>query len=175
MSEIMPLGEFLQLPVEEAKRVMLELSRNISDQKLACEWSTQANYVRKLRSILGIHKDHSGTVTQVSDIKCEKWPPSFRLRARRQNRANPDKVVQIPLAGVENSEGIGGGKGKGFTFTLEGIFTADELNKRIEVIKSLMATSINSTYALNISLEEIIPGQKPVLQPGLLEPGEMQL
>lgn len=155
MSDILPLEEFLKLPVERAKEVMLDLSRNISDQKLAAEWSTQISYVRKLRCILGIHKDHSGRVTSVSEIKCEKWPPALRLRSR-QTVKEAEKIVPIPLANYELQGDINAQKVKSFTFSLEGIFTAEELNKRIDAIKTLMINSSESKYALSISLEEIV-------------------
>lgn len=156
MSEIISLGEFLKLPVERAKEVMLDLSRSISDQKLAAEWSTQTNYVRKLRCILGIHKDHSGAVTSVSEIKCGKWPPALRLRSR-QTAKESEKVVPMPVANLEPPGDLIARKVKSFTFSLEGIFSAQDLNKLIEAVKTLMTSSTESKYALSISLEEIIP------------------
>ncbi|MGB9792905.1 MAG: hypothetical protein ACPLTR_10080 [Thermacetogeniaceae bacterium] len=143
MDEILPLQEFLRLPVERAKEVMLELSQNISDQQLATKWSTQVTYVRKLRFVLGIHKDHSGRVVSVSNVRCEKWPPVYRLRPRQQIEKKGEKIFPVPRV-------------KGFSFSLDGVFSGEEISKRLDAIKTLMIGSGDKKYVLSVMLEEVV-------------------
>jgi hypothetical protein len=46
--------------------------------------------------------------------------------------------------------------GKGFSFSLEGIFSAGELEKRLESLAVMAACSRSSKYSIRISLQEII-------------------
>lgn len=157
MGDIIVFEDFLKLPGEHARSVLLELSKKTSDQKLAEAWSIHINLVRKLRSILGIQKDHSGTVTGVSEIQLEKWPPTVRMRSRKHAKT-PEKVIQMPGPKTEQSTEVTP-RVKGFIFTLEGIFNAEELRSRIDVIKSLIGSATNN-YIFNISLEEIIANRE---------------
>lgn len=146
MNEILPLQEFLKLPVERAKEIMLDLSQNISDQQLATKWSTQVSYVRKLRFVLGIQKDHSGKVTSVSEVRYEKWPPIYRLRSCQQIERREKKEERT----------FSRPRFKGFSFSLEGIFSGEDISKRLDAIKTLIIGSEEKKYVVNIILEEVV-------------------
>lgn len=152
MGETIALSDFLQLPDTKAKDVMLELS-SISDQKLADEWNVQTSFVRKIRRILGIQKDHSGTVVATTDIMSDKWPPTYRPRRRT---VEVQETMKITEEDIETSEEDATFDTKGFSFSLEGIFLAVELEKRLESLAVMVACSCSSKYSIKISLEEII-------------------
>lgn len=148
MDEILPLQEFLKLPVDRAREIMLDLSQNISDQQLATKWSTQVSYVRKLRFVLGIQKDHSGKVTSLSEARCEKWPPVRRFRSRQQTgrkETKEDKAFPRPRV-------------RGFSFSLDGVFNGEEVGKRLDAIKTFVVGSGEKKYVLSIALEEVVSG-----------------
>lgn len=154
MGETICLDEFLKLPDTRAKDVMLELS-SISDQKLADEWKVQTSFVRKIRRILGIQKDHSGAIVANTDILCEKWPPTYRPRKRRT--VEVQETMKIVDEDLESSdERTFTESSKGFSFSLEGVFTASEIEKRLEALAIMVACSIGSKYSIKISLDEIV-------------------
>ncbi len=154
MGEILTLQELLSLPVEQAKEVMLELSRANSDQKLAATWSTHFTLVRKLRSILGIHKNHSGTIVNVTEILGDKWPPSFRLTTRRHQSRASEKVVVMQAIGEEQI--FAPAAVRGLALSIRGIYSGTELEPRIEAIRALLSGSGNTRYTIDLSLDEVI-------------------
>ena len=151
MGETIALSDFLQLPDTRAKDVMMELS-SISDQKLADEWKVQTSFVRKIRRILGIQKDHSGTVVATTDILSEKWPPTYRPRRRTVEVRETMKITEedIETSEKDSPDSIG------FSFSLEGVFSAVEIEKRLESLAVMAACSRSSRYSIKICLEEII-------------------
>lgn len=151
MGETIALSDFLQLPDTRAKDVMMELS-SISDQKLADEWKVQTSFVRKIRRILGIQKDHSGTVVATTDILSEKWPPTYRPRRRTVEVQETMKITEedIETSEKDSPDSIG------FSFSLEGVFSAVEIEKRLESLAVMAACSRSSRYSIKICLEEII-------------------
>jgi hypothetical protein len=169
MGEVLALKELLSLPVDQAKEVMLELCRTISDQKLAEAWSTHFTLVRKLRSILGIHKNHSGAIIDVTAIQDDKWPPSFRLTTRRHQAGATEKVVVMQSLGEEQDAAphrahpLDGyptrdttRQAGGLTLSIRGTYSGAELEPRIEAIRALLSGSGNSRYAIELSLDEIV-------------------
>lgn len=157
MGEVLALEELLALPVDQAKAVMLDLSRTISDQKLAEAWSTHFTLVRKLRSILGIHKNHSGTIVNITEIQGEKWPPAFRLPARK-TKGRAEKVVVMQGAG-ENTAATPDTEARGLTLSIKGTYSGSELGPRIEAIRSLLSSCTGSRYTISLSLDEAIPSE----------------
>lgn len=158
MGEILALEEMLALPVDQAKAVMLDLSRTISDQKLAEAWSTHFTLVRKLRSILGIHKNHSGTIVNVTEIQGDKWPPAFRLPSRKAGGkagGRREKVVVMQNAADERAA-VPESAVRGLTLSIKGSFSGAELGARIEAIRTLLSNCTGSRYAVDLSLDEII-------------------
>jgi hypothetical protein len=158
MGEVLALKELLALPVDQAKEVMLELSKTISDQKLAEAWSTHFTLVRKLRSILGIHKNHSGTIVNVTDIQGDKWPPAFRLSSRRaggRTGGRTEKVVVMQNA-VDERTAVPQSGVSGLTLSIRGSFSGAELGPRIEAISTLLSNCTGSRYTIDLSLNEVI-------------------
>jgi hypothetical protein len=155
MGEVLALEELLALPVDQAKAVMLDLSKTISDQKLAGAWSTHFTLVRKLRSILGIHKNHSGTIVNVTEIRDDKWPPAFRLPTR-QTRSRAEKVVVMQglIDEVADAPELAV---RGLTLSIRGTYGGVELEPRIEAIRALLANCAGGRYTISLSLDEIIP------------------
>ncbi len=151
MGETIALSDFLQLPDTRAKDVMLELS-SISDQRLADEWKVQTSFVRKIRRILGIQKDHSGSVVATTDILSDQWPPTYRPRRRTVEVQETMKITEEDL---ETSK-KGDSPDKGFSFSLEGVFPAVEIEKRLESLAVMTACSRSSKYSIKICLKEII-------------------
>jgi hypothetical protein len=133
---------------------MLDLSKTISDQKLAEAWSTHFTLVRKLRSILGIHKNHSGTIVNVTDILEDKWPPAFRLPARK-TRGRTEKVVV--MQGAVDDVALNEPAVRGLTLSIKGTYSGTELEPRIEAIRTLLGSCCGSKYNINLSLDEVIP------------------
>jgi hypothetical protein len=152
MGETIALSDFLQLPDARAKDVMLELS-GISDQRLAEQWKVQTSFVRKIRRILGIQKDHSGAVVATTDILSEQWPPAYRPRKRT---VELQETMKITEEDVETSEKDASPDSKGFRFSLEGVFPAIEIEKRLESLAVMTSCSRSSKYSVKICLEEII-------------------
>ncbi len=155
MGEVLALEELLALPVDQARTVMLDLSKTISDQKLAAAWSTHFTLVRKLRSILGIHKNHSGTIVNVTEIQGEKWPPAFRLPTRKA-RGRTEKVVVMQGAAGELAA-MPEPEVRGLTLSIKGTYSGAELEPRIEAIRTLLGSCAGSRYTISISLDELIP------------------
>ncbi|MGD0153943.1 MAG: hypothetical protein ABSC17_09365 [Thermacetogeniaceae bacterium] len=155
MGEVLALEELLALPIDQAKVVMLDLSKTISDQKLAEAWSTHFTLVRKLRSILGIHKNHNGTIVNVTEIQGDKWPPAFRLPARRA-KARPEKVVVMQGA-ADHVAAAQLAEIRGLSLSIKGTYNGAELEPRIEAIRTLLLSCAGSRYAINLSLDEVIP------------------
>jgi hypothetical protein len=156
MGEVLALEELLALPVDQAKAVMLDLSKTISDQKLAGAWSTHFTLVRKLRSILGIHKNHSGTIVDVTEIQEDKWPPAFRLPTRKA-RSRAEKVVVMQstideIAAVAPETAV-----RGLTLSIKGTYSGVDLEPRIEAIRALLANCTGGRYTISLSLDEVIP------------------
>ncbi|HHV35474.1 MAG TPA: hypothetical protein GXX59_07845 [Syntrophomonadaceae bacterium] len=151
MGETIALSDFLQLPDTRAKDVMLELS-SISDQRLADEWKVQTSFVRKIRRILGIQKDHSGSVVATTDILSDQWPPTYRPRRRTVEVQETMKITEEDL---ETSK-KGDSPDKGFSFSLEGVFPAVEIEKRLESLAVMTACSRSSKYSIKICLKEIM-------------------
>jgi hypothetical protein len=155
MGEVLALEELLALPVDQAKAVMLDLSKTISDQKLAGAWSTHFTLVRKLRSILGIHKNHSGTIVNVTEIQDDKWPPAFRLPARKA-RSRTEKVVVMQGA-INEVAAAPEPAVRGLSLSIKGTYSGVELEPRIEAIRGLLANCTGGRYTINLSLDEVIP------------------
>jgi hypothetical protein len=156
MGEVIALEALLALPVDQAKELMLELSKSISDQKLAEAWSTHFTLVRKLRSILGIHKNHSGTIVNITDTVEDKWPPSFRLPTRKaRNRAEKVVVMQ----GAARDPDAGQPVVRGLVMSIRGTFSGAELEPRIEAIRTLLKSCGDSKYTISLSLDEGIPAR----------------
>ncbi len=156
MGEVLALEELLALPVDQAKAVMLDLSKTISDQKLAGAWSTHFTLVRKLRSILGIHKNHSGTIVNVTEIQDEKWPPAFRLPTSKA-RSRTEKVVVMQGAISDEVAAAPEPAVRGLTLSIKGTYSGVELEPRIEAIRALLANCTGGRYTINLSLDEVIP------------------
>jgi hypothetical protein len=154
MGEVLSLEELLALPVDQAKMVMLDLSKTISDQRLAAAWSTHFTLVRKLRSILGIHKNHSGTIVNVTEIQDEKWPPAFRLPTRKV-RSRTEKVVVMPSA-IDEAAPAPEPAVRGLILSIRGTYSGAELEPRIEAIRALLINCADSRYTINLSLDEAI-------------------
>jgi hypothetical protein len=157
MGEVLALEELLALPVDQAKAVMLDLSKTISDQKLAGAWSTHFTLVRKLRSILGIHKNHSGTIVNVTEIQEEKWPPAFRLPTRKA-RSRTEKVVAMQGA-IGEVAAAPEPAVRGLTLSIKGTYSGAELEPRIEAIRALLKNCTGSRYTISLSLDEAIPAR----------------
>ncbi len=155
MGEVLALEELLALPVDHAKAVMLDLSKTISDQKLAEVWSTHFTLVRKLRSILGIHKNHNGTIVNVTEIQGDKWPPAFRLPARRA-KARTEKVVAMQGA-ADHVAAAQLAEIRGLSLSIRGTYSGAELEPRIEAIRTLLSSCAGSRYTISLSLDEVIP------------------
>jgi hypothetical protein len=155
MGEVLALEELLALPVDQAKAVMLDLSKTISDQKLAGAWSTHFTLVRKLRSILGIHKNHSGTIVNVTEIQEDKWPPAFRLPTRKA-RSRAEKVVVMQSA-IDEIAVAPETAVRGLTLSIRGTYSGVDLEPRVEAIRALLANCTGGRYTINLSLDEVIP------------------
>ena len=155
MGEVLALEELLALPVDQAKAVMLDLSKTISDQKLAGAWSTHFTLVRKLRSILGIHKNHSGTIVNVTEIQEDKWPPAFRLPTRKA-RSRTEKVVVMQGA-ISDLAAAAEPAARGLVLSIKGTYSGVELEPRIEAIRALLAGCAGGRYTISLSLDEVIP------------------
>lgn len=152
MGKTIALSDFLQLPDTRAKDVMMELS-SISDQMLADEWKVQTSFVRKIRRILGIQKDHSGEVVATTDIISEKWPPTYRPRKRT---VEVQETMKITEEDMESSQKEDSSESRGFSFSLEGIFSAGEIEKRLESLAVMTACARSSKYSIKIYLKELI-------------------
>lgn len=152
MGNAISLNEFLQLPDTQAKDIMLELS-DMSDQKLADEWEVQTSFVRKIRHILGIKKDHSGSIISNTDILSDKWPPVYRPRKRvyttvvEKNIERAEIQMSVPAQCIDE-------KINGFYFSLEGVFSAEEIQKRIEALALMASCSPQSKFSVKIVLKE---------------------
>ncbi len=157
MGEVLALEELLALPVDQAKAVMLDLSKTISDQKLAGAWSTHFTLVRKLRSILGIHKNHSGTIVNVTEIQEDKWPPAFRLPTRKA-RSRTEKVVAMQGA-IDKVAAAPEPAVRGLALSIKGTYSGAELEPRIEAIRALLKNCTGSRYTISLSLDEAIPAR----------------
>lgn len=153
MGETIALSDLLQLPDTSAKGVMMELS-SISDQRLAEEWKIQTSFVRKIRRILGIQKDHSGAVVATTDIISEKWPPTYR--PRRKRTVEVQETMKITEEDVESAERETSVENSGFNFSLEGVFSAGEIEKRLESLAVMTACARSSKYSIKIYLKELI-------------------
>jgi hypothetical protein len=153
MGETIALSDFLQLPYTRAKDVMMELS-SLSDQMLADEWEVQTSFVRKIRRILGIQKDHSGEVVATTDIISEKWPPTYRPRKKRT--VEVQETMRITEEEMESSQHEDSSESRGFNFSLEGVFSAGEIEKRLESLAVMTACARNSKYSIKIKLKELI-------------------
>jgi len=154
MGNAISLNEFLQLPDTQAKDIMLELSK-MSDQELALEWNVQTSFIRKIRHILGIKKDHSGSIVSNTDILSDKWPPVYRPRKRvctavvEKNIEHAEIQMSVPIQCADEKEI------NGFYFSLEGIFPAGEIQKRIEALALMASCSPQSKFSVKIILEEV--------------------
>jgi len=159
VNDVPALDALSALPAVQAQAVLLDVSKTNSDQDLGEIWSIRSALVRKLRLILGIHKDYSGTITNVTAIQEDKWPPNFRLpihRYRRRARnvaAMRDAVDEAPAAPVPAARGL--------TLAIEGTFDSAELEPRIEAIRALLAAAGASRYTINLSLDEVVPAMSP--------------
>lgn len=152
MGETISLSDFLQLPDTSAKNVMMDLS-SISDQRLADEWSVQTSFVRKIRRILGIQKDHSGEIVATTDIMRDKWPPTYRPRKRTVEVQETMKITEEDL---DSSHKDDTSESRGFSFSLEGVFAAGEIEKRLESLAVMTACARSSKYSIKIYLKELI-------------------
>ena len=153
MGETISLSEILQMPDTKAREVMLELS-SMSDQKLADQWNVQTSFVRKVRRILGIQKDHSGEVVATTEILSDKWPPTYRPRKRTVELQKTMRVIDEE--GVSTDTLSIPQKNRGFNFSLEGVFPADEVEKRLESLAVMAACSCSNKLSIKINIEEII-------------------
>lgn len=162
MGETISLSEILQMPDTKAREVMLELS-SLSDQKLADEWKVQTSFVRKVRRILGIQKDHSGEVVATTDILSDKWPPTYRPRKRTVELQETMRVIDETGDSTETITIPQ--KNRGFNFSLEGIFPAAEVEKRLESLAAMAACVCSNKLFIKITMEEIISPEeeKPVI------------
>jgi len=155
MGKAISLNEFLKLSDAQAKDVMLELSK-MSDQELASEWKVHTSFIRKIRHILGIRKDHSGSVVANADILSDKWPPVYRPRKRVAAAAVFEEKMQLPQIRVPAAAQVEEQKdARGFFFSLEGVFPASEVQKRIEALALMASCSPQSRFAVTIKLEEV--------------------
>lgn len=155
MGKTISLDEFLNLSDAQAKDIMLELSK-MSDQELASEWEVQTSFIRKIRHILGIRKDHSGTVVSNSDTLSNKWPPVYRPRRRLTAAAVLEEKVQLQEIQLPAAVKMAEQKdARGFFFSLEGVFPAGEIQKRIEALALMASCSPHSRFSVKITLEEV--------------------
>jgi hypothetical protein len=158
MPDLVLFDELLKMPVDQARDLMLEMSKTYSDQKLAEMWVKQPAQIRKLRGILGINKNHSGTVINLVDIQNEKWPPLFHLSARgknkkavdlppRHNRKSSGKPEKVEMV-METVPGT-------FTCVLKRELNGEELSSWFEAIKQLLDASVEKHYSVALQLTEI--------------------
>ncbi len=152
---ILALEELLALPVEQAHEAMLDLSKKVSDQVLSETWAIQFNWVRKLRLILGIRKDHSGAVVFVDEIHKDSWPPVIRSRKPWGRKGKVSHAADSAFVVTDEAQC----PSKCLSLSINGTFTGAELEPRIEMVRSLVKIFAESKYAINLSLEEVAPKQ----------------
>jgi hypothetical protein len=122
-----------------------------------------------MRYLLGIEKDRQGTI-YLRDGHPDKWPPVFRQDDQPGNRdrraAAKPRTGAICLPAAERDTKSAEMCGdisisrekdtlKGFTLSFNGIFHASDLKSRIEAVKALLSGSPDSSYVINVTLEEI--------------------
>jgi hypothetical protein len=155
VNDVPALDALSALPAAQAQAVLLDVSKTNSDQDLGEIWSIRSALVRKLRLILGIHKDYSGAITNVTAIQEDKWPLTIRLPTRRyRGRA---KNVAVMLGAIDETPAAPVPAARGLTLSIEGTFDSAELEPRIEAIRALLAAAGASRYTINLSLDEVVP------------------
>jgi hypothetical protein len=128
---IMNYTEFKQLPLEEQKKTMIEYRKRHTNESIRKGWnlSTYEYFTKLLKKELGIIADKSTPkkekVLQVSPA--------------------PVPAIAEPPAKAESVEG--------FSFTLNGKYTAEKLLKRLEKL-TLLLDEEEAEFIINLEIKE---------------------
>lgn len=147
MSLSLSIQELLNLPAEEAQKILAEFCKESSDNQLAEEWSVRIGFIKKLRHILGVHRSKRGDVTGVGEIQYDFWPPRYRLA---RVRTADDQQEEGAYQEANQPEA----KKQGLYLTFNGEFQGEELKNRLETLGALAGSKGDATYLVNIIIEE---------------------
>lgn len=134
---------------EKAQEAMLQWVERYSDSEISRLWETRELTVTKLRTSLGLKKDRWQNLDISKDFK---WPPPAKIK-RMVFGEGPKRIspASAPAPVEKREESVG----YGFRIQHDGIFSAQEINDRLQGVLSLILATPDSKYKLEIKLQEI--------------------
>lgn len=131
---------------EKAQEAMLQWVERYSDSEISRLWETRELTITKLRTSLGLKKDRWQNLDISKDFK---WPPPAKIK--RMVFGGEPKRTSSTSSGEKKEESIE----YGFRIQHDGIFSAQEINDRLQGVLSLILATPDSKYKLEIKLQEI--------------------
>ena len=150
----------------EAQNMLKQLVANNSDSKIAEHWNISYAKLRKIRTELGIRKNKTGKMVGTEEPN-EKFWQKLSSKATQEQPA-VQKVQEIPTTKqaeevttkqveetpTPQAEEPKHHEGVGFSMSLNGTFTAEQLSDRLEGVCSILTACSNSKFEVTVTVQE---------------------
>jgi len=183
LNKAMNFEYIMQLPVEEAQRVVLEIAKVLSDPRASTEMNVPEYYFKKVRMALAIEKNKKGEIVSIGTPKdwpitipgtyknVEDKPVSFPEQTTMTKEVIKEAPIQItqpmqPVQPIQPTQitqptqpiilpTVMELPAPGFILSLNGKFKGEELSRRLENIRVILANDEKTEFDIVLIFKEL--------------------